>query len=615
MSFEDDKKPVSFGPWGGQGGSHWDDGMHLTVRQMVIAHGTGIDSIQIEYDNKGKSIWSRKHGGDGGSKTDKVKLDYPDEFLTSIHGYCGSLSERGGPIMVRSLTLQSNRKAYGPFGMEQGTGFSMTRGKIVGFHGWAGGYLEAIGVYSMPVIKLNPSRTIVHAQSFVANGAEKDGFSVIQASVGESYDIFLAVRQKDSFGNSLPKSLPRQTSSSSASEDSSDVETKTKVSFRTLEKVPSKEEERLKTPDKLPSKVMEGMITYGPWGGNGGTKFDDGTYTGVRQITLSRNVGIVSIKVCYDRQGQAVWGSKHGGTGGFRTDRIMFDYPSEILTHVTGTFGPLMYVGRNVIKSLTFYTNKGKHGPYGDEQGPCFSNKMKEGKIVGFHGREGLFLDAFGVHVMEAKVPAPKPPLSQAIIQSEKSIAEIDNSPWSNKLVLAKRGQDEEVACSVVKEPAPCGPGPWGGDGGRPWDDGVYSGIRQIYITKSEAICSIQIEYDRNGQSLWSTKHGGHEGTTTNRVKLEYPNEVVNCVSGYIGCMDNEEKRKVVRSLTIYTSRGKYGPFGEEKGTFFTSTVTEGKVVGFHGRSSSYLDAIGVHMQHWLGNQRTTRMSLFKIFS
>ncbi|TYI75475.1 hypothetical protein E1A91_D06G007700v1 [Gossypium mustelinum] len=328
------------------------------------------------------------------------------------------------------------------------------------------------------------------------------------------------------------------------------------------------------TPEKLPSNVPEGVITYGPWGGNGGTKFDDGTYTGVRQITLSRNVGIVSIKVCYDRNGQAHWGSKHGGTGGFKTERIMFDYPSEILTHVTGTFGPLMYIGPNVIKSLTFYTNKGKHGPYGDEQGPSFSNKINEGKIVGFHGKE---------------VPPPKPPLSRAIIQGERTIAEIDNSLWL--LVV------------------------WGGDGGRPWDDGVYSGIKQIYITKSDAICSIQVEYDRNGQSVWSVKHGGHDGTTTNRVKLDDPHEVLNCISGYYGTINNDEQLKVVKSLTFNTSRGKYGPFGEEKGTYFTSTITEGKVVGFHGRSSSYLDAIGVHMQHWLGNQRTTKRSLFKFFS
>ncbi|OMO75253.1 Mannose-binding lectin [Corchorus olitorius] len=611
VSLGDDTKPVSVGPWGGQGGSPWDDGVYSTVRQLVIAHGAGIDSIQIEYDNKGNSIWSRKHGGEAGSKIDKVKLDYPDEFLTSIHGHYGSLFE-GGPHLVRSLTFHSNRKTYGPYGVEQGTSFSMNRGKIVGFYGKSGWYLDAIGVHLKPFIKLNHSKTILHTQNFVANanGADKVGFQVIQGSVGESYDIVLAVRQRDAYGNPLPKELSRQPSSSSSSDDSSDVEAKTKfkVSLPTPEKVPAK---------VLPARVLpEGVLTYGPWGGNGGVKFDDGTYTGIRQINVSRNVGIVSLKVCYDRDGQAVWGSKHGGTGGFRTDRIIFDYPSEILTHITGTFGPLMYMGPNVIKSLTFHTNKGKHGPYGEEQGPSFTNKMDEGKIVGFHGREGLFLDAIGVYVMEGKVPLPRPHFSQAIIPSERPIAEIDNSPWSNKLVLAKRGTVEEVACGVVKEPAPCGPGPWGGDGGRPWDDGVYSGIKQIFITKSpEAICSIQIEYDRNGQSVWSVKHGGHGGTTTHRIKLDYPHEVLICITGYYGSISNDEKSKFVRSLTFYTSRGKYGPFGEEIGTYFTSTTTEGKVVGFHGRSSCYLDAIGVHMQHWLGNQRTPRMSLFKIFS
>lgn len=75
-----------------------------------------------------------------------------------------------------------------------------------------------------------------------------------------------------------------------------------------------------------------------------------------------------------------------------------------------------------------------------------------------------------------------------------------------------------QVACGVMKEPAPFGSGPWGGDGGRPWDDGVYSGIKQIFVTRAEAIQAIQIEYDRNGQSVWSAKHGGNGGTHTHRV-------------------------------------------------------------------------------------------------
>ena len=67
----------------------------------------------------------------------------------------------------------------------------------------------------------------------------------------------------------------------------------------------------------------------------------------------------------------------------------------------------------------------------------------------------------------------------------------------------------------MVKEPAPCGLGPWGGDGGKHWDDGVFTGIKKIFLTKGEAIYSIQFEFDCNGQSMWSNKHGGgNEGTS-----------------------------------------------------------------------------------------------------
>lgn len=72
-------KPALVGPWGGQGGHAWDDGMFTTVRQINIAHGSSIDSIQVEYDKNGSSLWSEKHGGNGGSKFEKVRRR--DSFL------------------------------------------------------------------------------------------------------------------------------------------------------------------------------------------------------------------------------------------------------------------------------------------------------------------------------------------------------------------------------------------------------------------------------------------------------------------------------------------------------------------------------------------------------
>lgn len=158
----------------------------------------------------------------------QVKLDYPDEFLTSIHGHYGSLYE-WGPVFVRSLTFESNMRTYGPFGVEQGTYFSfpMTGGKIVGFHGKCGWYLDAIGAYLKPIEKEYPSKALAHhSQKYFANGTEKVGYSVIQGSIGESFDIVLAVRQKDDLGNPLQKKVSREISIP----ETSDLGTKEKVS-------------------------------------------------------------------------------------------------------------------------------------------------------------------------------------------------------------------------------------------------------------------------------------------------------------------------------------------------------------------------------------------------
>ena len=53
----------------------------------------------------------------------------------------------GGSPVIRSLTFKSNKRTFGPFGIEEGTPFtfSMDGGLIVGFNGRCGWYLDAIG--------------------------------------------------------------------------------------------------------------------------------------------------------------------------------------------------------------------------------------------------------------------------------------------------------------------------------------------------------------------------------------------------------------------------------------------------------------------------------------
>ncbi|RCV17022.1 hypothetical protein SETIT_3G185500v2 [Setaria italica] len=575
------KSPIVVGPWGGTGGYPWDDGVYSTIRQIVITHGAAIDSIRIEYDLKGRSVWSETHGGtDGSSQADKVKLDFPDEALVSVSGHYGSVC--GTPVIIRSLTFQSNSSKYGPFGTEDGTPFSLpvSSGKIIGFHGRSGSYLNSIGFYLKQVHFPNPLNSPATPRSLPSEHI-RNGYSFTGDDTGA--DMVLAVRDRGDSYAVYASNEPKQQYVNPSPDYSDGAVWNKMVSFPSY------------YGDKGAA-AMNSTHTYGPWGGSGGTIFDDGVYTGVWQINLTRAVGISSMKVLYDRNGQAVWGNKHGFSGGVPPDKIVFDFPSEVLTHITGFLDSAIIMGPTVVRSLTFHTNKRTYGPYGDESGTYFSTSFTNGRIVGFHGREGWYIDGIGVHVQEGKV-APQRFVSRPTTPTSPSLhynmlAQAQSNTYTN----------DEVAYGMVKEPVPMGPGPWGGEGGRPWDDGVYTGVKQIYIMRGAFIGSIQVEYDRSGYSVWSARHG-NSGHITHRVKLDYPHEVLTCVYGYYNT-SREDGPRVLRSLTFVTNRGKYGPFGDEFGAYFSSAMTEGKVVGFHGRSGQHLDAIGVHMQHWLGDRR-----------
>lgn len=160
----------------------------------------------------------------------QVKLDYPDEFITSIHGYYGNINPRGANP-VRSLSLESNKKTYGPFGVEQGTYFlvPMTGAKIVGFHGRCGWYLDSIGVYLKSLKQPNPSQNFVNSQGHITNTTESFGYSVIQGTVNQNYDIVLALRQKDQKGD-FSKPIPNKVSEKiSIIKESNSYEHKEKV--------------------------------------------------------------------------------------------------------------------------------------------------------------------------------------------------------------------------------------------------------------------------------------------------------------------------------------------------------------------------------------------------
>uniref|UniRef100_A0A7N2M424 Jacalin-type lectin domain-containing protein n=2 Tax=Quercus lobata TaxID=97700 RepID=A0A7N2M424_QUELO len=306
---------------------------------------------------------------------------------------------------------------------------------------------------------------------------------------------------------------------------------------------------------------MEECLKVGPWGGKGGNQWSfKANKGGITEIIIFHGGAIDSISLkCGDQDGVLQNSNKIGGNGGHRNDKILLDWPQEYLTSISGTVA--VYSNYTVIHSLRFYTNKTEYGPYGSEKGTPFSLPMEGGVIVGFHGRAGHYVDAIGVYVKTMQ-------------------RELENK---------------------MKAVVPRGPGPWGGHGGKEWDDGVFSGIRELHLHVGDSVIhAIRVLYEsRDGKPVWSHKHGGAGGDKINTIKFDISTEFLVGVVGFSGPVKGTDNFEALRSITFYTNNGRYGPYGDEIGHAFTSSVAAGKVVGFHGRSGVYLDAIGVHMEYF----------------
>lgn len=176
MSYQQFKRGESLkviGPYGSAAeGNSFDHGIHSAVRQLVMGSipPIGISFIQIQYydDDNGTSSWTDKHGisesslYNSNTETTTIKLDYPDEFLTSVYGYYDKPGLKQNYIC--SLTFKSNKRTYGPFGEERGNYFStkVNGAMIVGFHGRSGIHgLLAIGVYMKPLNPYRPPKSLL----------------------------------------------------------------------------------------------------------------------------------------------------------------------------------------------------------------------------------------------------------------------------------------------------------------------------------------------------------------------------------------------------------------------------------------------------------------------
>ncbi|KAG5569075.1 hypothetical protein H5410_058841 [Solanum commersonii] len=111
------------------------------------------------------------------------------------------------------------------------------------------------------------------------------------------------------------------------------------------------------------------MIKVGPTGGKttGGSVWDEKGKGEIAKILLQvvlKTYFVLSLQFLFvDHNGQFILSDRHGAQNNYSYtttfNTVVLDYPSEFLIEIIGTYYS------NGLRSITFVTNKGTHGPYG----------------------------------------------------------------------------------------------------------------------------------------------------------------------------------------------------------------------------------------------------------
>ncbi|KAJ9536368.1 hypothetical protein OSB04_un000460 [Centaurea solstitialis] len=608
---------TTHGPWGGSKGKSWIYKPNGFIRKISIVHKGLIHGIKFY---SGTSSTGDAESSFFGSKdgVTEICIDCPNEYLTSISGRFVTWE---GSNYVTLLCFGTNQNHYGPYGNFEGTILFSYEGEgvmIDGFHGrTTNRFIEAIGIYVMPksaAIGLNStsadnSMHQVTSESFFfccwyfLSAFTLRLWNPWGASGGNPWDdgVFSTVKQVNL--DVTDEYLTGISGFYGPIEGYNGLEAITSITFHTNKMIhgPYGRESGVGQTitditylmsvanwTRKPTAIFsfpgdhktncEGCVTHGPWGGSTGKNWIYKPNGFIRKITIVHSSSYVDGIKFYS--GGSSTGETESSFFGhkddsYQTDEICIDYPNEYLTSISGTISGTLW-------SLCFSTNQNQYGPYGDARGTPFSYEGDEGvMIVGFHGNSSAnYLEAIGIYVM----------------------------PRSFALGLNSTSADNSMhqLCSRMKMPRY--PGPWGASGGNPWDDGVFSTVKQVRIhvgESSNVIHAIQFEYiQRDAKYVLSPIHGGTSGDKTELVNLDCMDEYLTGISGYYGPVEGFNGVEAITSITFYTNKTIYGPYGRERGagyTFFNSTASSGKVVGFHGRkwNDGFLTAIGVHMEYF----------------
>ncbi|CAH2053547.1 unnamed protein product [Thlaspi arvense] len=153
---------------GGTGGNQWDDGsQHDAVTKIQVgAGGNGIQYVKFDYVKNGQTEEAPLRGIKGRSiAADPFVISHPEEHLVSVEGWYTP----GG--LIQGLKFISNKKTSDLIGYDDGTHFTLQvqDKKIIGFHGFAGDYVNSLGAYFAPLT----STPLTPAKKLPALGADE----------------------------------------------------------------------------------------------------------------------------------------------------------------------------------------------------------------------------------------------------------------------------------------------------------------------------------------------------------------------------------------------------------------------------------------------------------
>ncbi|MCD7468204.1 hypothetical protein HAX54_006188 [Datura stramonium] len=142
----------------------------------------------------------------------------------------------------------------------------------------------------------------------------------------------------------------------------------------------------------------------------------------------------------------------------------------------------------------------------------------------------------------------------------------------------------------------------WGGSGGRHWSYRPKGLVKQIVVKYGTIIDSVMFRsIEENGVMESSQTFGGSGGNRKTEINIDSPSEYLTGISGTFGLHGSN---LVIKSIKFHTNLSHHGPMGSvnETDTNFSFIMQGGVVVGFHGFSELYLDAIGLYVMpaHYL---------------